>query len=81
MFRYRETYHIENIELRETERDKTDKLYTKTEKQTNWVLIEAYKEEDIVLEKRRQKYFGISSRSWQSSQLTEINELRNYGKT
>ena len=81
MFKYRETYHTENTELKETERDETEKLYTKTEKQTNWVLIEAYKEEEIILEKRRQKYLGISSRSWQSSQLTEINELRNYRQT
>ena len=38
MFKSRETYYTENTELRETERDETEKLFTETEKQTNSVL-------------------------------------------
>jgi len=49
MFKSRETYYIENTELRETERGETKKLFIETENQTNWVLIEAHKKEEVVL--------------------------------
>ena len=41
MSKSEETYHTKKTELRETERDETEKLSTEIEKHTNWVLIEA----------------------------------------
>ena len=35
MSKFKETYYIENTESRETERSKTRKISTETEKQTN----------------------------------------------
>ena len=35
MFKFRETYHGENTESKETKRDKTEKISTETEKQTS----------------------------------------------
>ena len=40
--------------------------------------MEIHKEGEIVLEERRQKHFGTSSRSQKSSQLTEMNQSRDY---
>jgi len=66
----RKIYHIENTESRETERGKTEKISTEIEKQTNSALIKTYKEGETILEERKQKYLGFSSRSQQSPQLT-----------
>ena len=35
MFKFKETYYIENTKLRKTEKDKTKKLFTEIKKQTN----------------------------------------------
>jgi len=43
--------------------------------------MEAYKEEGVLLEERRQKHLGAPSRSQQSSQLTEMNQSGDYGQT
>jgi len=63
MSKSRKTYYTKNIESRETERDETEKLFTETENQTNWALIETYKKKEAVLEEKRQKYLNAPSRS------------------
>ena len=54
----REIYHIEDTKSRETERDKTEKLFIEIEQQTNQEFIKAYKKEEIILKKKRQKYLN-----------------------
>jgi len=78
MFKSKEIYHTKNKKLRETKRNETEKLSTETENQTNWSFIKIYKEKGVVFEKRRQKYLNTSSRSQQSPQLMEIDQLRDY---
>ena len=39
------------------------KISTKTEKQNIWILIEAQREEEDILEKRRQRYLNAPLRS------------------
>jgi len=65
-YKFRETYHTENTKTRETKRDETEKLFIEIENQTNWALMEAYREREVFLEERRQKYLGAPSRSQQS---------------
>ena len=58
MSKFKETYYIENIESRETEIDKTEKLFTEIKKQTNWALIKAYKKRERSFLRRKGKVFG-----------------------
>jgi len=81
VFKFRETYHTENIESRETERGETEKLSTEIEKQINWALMEAHKKGEVILEEKRQKYLGASSRNQQSPQLTEMDQPRDCRQT
>ena len=81
MSKSRETYHTENIESRETEGGKTEKLSTKTEKQINQAFIEAHKKGEDTLEEKRQKHLDASSRSQQSPQLTEMDQPRDCRQT
>ena len=66
MSKSRETYHTENRESKETEKRKTEKLSTESEKQKNWALIEAQREEKIILKKRKLLYLDAPSRNQQS---------------
>jgi len=81
MFKSREIHHTKNKELRETERNETEKISTETENQTNWAFIKIHKKKDIVFEKRRQKHLDTPSRSQQSPQLMAIDQLRDYKQT
>ena len=63
MSKFKKTYYTKNIESRETKRDKTEKLFTKLDKQTNRTLIEAHKKKEVILEEKRQKYLDTPSKS------------------
>ena len=43
--------------------------------------MEAQREEEVVLEKKRQMHLGVPSRSQQSPQLIEMGQLRDCGQT
>ena len=43
--------------------------------------MKAYKEREVILEKRRQKHLGASLRSQQSPQLIKMDQSRNYRQT
>ena len=55
MSKFREIYHIENTESRETKTDKTKKIFTEIEKQTNWALTKAYKKRERLFLRRKDK--------------------------
>jgi len=55
---------------------KLRRLSTKTEKQAIWVLIEALREEVIILEKKRQRHLNAPSRSQKSPWLMEMDQSR-----
>ena len=42
MSKSKEIYHTKNTDSRVTERNKTEKLSTETEKQTNWAFMKNY---------------------------------------
>jgi len=43
--------------------------------------MEAHKKGEVILEEKRQKYLGASSRSQQSPQLTEMDQPRDCRQT
>jgi len=43
--------------------------------------MEVHKKKEVVLEKQKQKHLGTPSRSQQSFQLTEMDQLKDYGQT
>ena len=72
---------ILKIQSQKKLREETENLSTESEKQNTWALIEAQREEKVVLEKRRQIHLDAPLRSWQSPQLMEMDQLRDYGQT
>ena len=65
----------------ETERGNIEKLSTETKKQAKWTLMEAPEESEVVLERRRWMHLGAPLRSWQSPQLTEMDQSRDCEQT
>ena len=58
---------ILKIQSQKKLREETENLSTESEKQNTWALMEAQREEEVVLEEKRQMYLDAPSRSQQSS--------------
>ena len=76
MSKFKKTYYTKNIKSRETKRDKTEKLFTKLEKQTDRTLIEAYKKGEVIIEEKRQKILRYSFKKSMKSLVNRDGSIK-----